>query len=83
MYPKNLETIIDITKFSNLCACIDVIYNPFYTKLVLDSKKMGIKVAGGLPMLVAQAKKSAEIFSQKKIENSIIEKLVMLILYEF
>lgn len=83
MYPRNLETIIDVSRFSNLYACIDVIYNPFYTKFILDSKKLGIKVAGGLPMLVAQAKKSAEIFSRKAIDNSIIEETINYITKKF
>ncbi len=61
-YPNNLQSVIDITDFPNCEAVIDVIYNPFKTKLLMTAEKAGLKTANGLPMLVAQATAAAGYF---------------------
>lgn len=76
MYPNNGEKLINIAKFKNLSGVIDVIYNPFYTSLILEAKKHKIPVAGGLPMLIAQAKTSAELFKNIKLDDSLIERII-------
>lgn len=76
MYPNNLCELVDISKFKNLSGVVDVIYNPLKSKLLMESKELKIPIAGGLPMLVAQAKASAEIFSGERIDDSIIEKII-------
>lgn len=62
MYPNNEATPIDIEKFDNLEAVIDVIYNPLNTYLVMEAKKKGIPATCGLPMLVAQGWYAEEIW---------------------
>lgn len=76
MYPKISETLIDIGKFENLSGAVDVIYNPLYTRFLLSAKKTSAKTAGGLPMLVAQAKDSAEIFTGRKIPDSEVKRVL-------
>ncbi|MBR3787490.1 MAG: shikimate dehydrogenase [Firmicutes bacterium] len=61
-FPNNLQSIIDIAAFPDCEAVIDVIYNPFKTKLLMDAEKAGLKTANGLPMLVAQATAAAGYF---------------------
>lgn len=61
-FPNNLASIIELSAFSNCRAVIDVIYNPFKTKLLMDAEKAGMKTANGLPMLVAQATAAAGYF---------------------
>ena len=80
-FPNNLQSIIDIADFPNCEAVIDVIYNPFKTKLLMDAEKAGLKTANGLPMLVAQATAAAGYFlgtpGAFESENErIIEKMV-------
>lgn len=80
-FPNNLQSIVDIADFPACEAVIDVIYNPFKTKLLLDAEKAGLKTANGLPMLVAQATAAAGYFlgtpGAFEIENErIIEKMV-------
>jgi len=76
MYPKNDERLIKVHKFRNLSGVIDVVYNPLYTNLILDAKKQHVPIAGGLPMLVAQAKASAELFKKTKLNDILIEKIL-------
>ena len=62
MYPKNGTSLVDPGVFPKLEAVLDVVYNPARTALLLQAEKRGIPCAGGLTMLVAQAKRSSEIF---------------------
>ncbi|EGY80266.1 shikimate kinase [Peptoniphilus indolicus] len=69
MYPNNGENLISIKNFKNLKGVIDVVYNPLITSLLFEAREMGIPHSNGLMMLVAQAVKAAEIFTETKIEN--------------
>ena len=72
-YPNNYECLVDLDCFEKLEGVFDVIYNPSLTKLLTKAKKKGVKYSNGLPMLVAQAKKSAEYFFDKVIDDEKIE----------
>ena len=61
-FPNNLETVIDPGDLKNCRAVIDVIYNPFKTKLLLRAEELGLRYTNGLPMLVAQATAAAGYF---------------------
>jgi shikimate dehydrogenase len=62
-YPDNLQSLIQLENFPECSGVLDVIYNPFSTMLVMEAKALGIPCSGGLPMLVAQAMRSAELFT--------------------
>lgn len=62
MYPEIMKSPVDVTRFGKLEAVADLIYNPSCTKLLYDAKKAGLKCAGGLKMLVAQAFKASAFF---------------------
>lgn len=75
MYPNNGFSVIDIKDFPK-CKCVfDLIYNPAKTKLMLDAEELGIPAFNGLSMLVAQAKKSSELFTNNSIDDPVIEKI--------
>jgi len=63
MFPDTDAQPVDLLTFPGLIGVLDVIYNPFYSRLVLQATKLGIPCNGGLTMLVAQAKKAAELFT--------------------
>ena len=63
MYPNNDEQPVDLSQFTNLEAVIDLIYNPYQTKLLQQAEELGIKGVNGLSMLVAQATKAAKYFT--------------------
>lgn len=73
MYPKNGCSPVDLDLFTNLEGVLDIIYNPARTKLLLDAEKRGLTAENGLRMLIAQAKESAEWFTDSKIDDSRIE----------
>lgn len=62
MYPNNGESPVDLDLFPRLCGVADVIYNPCRTALLQQAEKRSIPAAGGLSMLVAQAKRANELF---------------------
>lgn len=77
-FPNNLEYIIHPADFPQCVGVLDVIYNPFSTMLVMEARTLGIPCSGGLPMLVAQATRAAELFTgrtnlQKETERIIKE----------
>ena len=75
MFPDTGKSVVDITKFTACEAVLDLVYNPSNTKIILDAKKMGIKTANGLGMLVAQAKKASEIFTDTEISDGKIAEI--------
>lgn len=70
MYPNNGARPADIARLPKLCGVLDVIYNPDRTALVLDAEARGIPCAGGLYMLVEQARLAAELFTGREIPQS-------------
>lgn len=75
MYPDNMNTPVDLSKFQNLSGVLDVVYNPLKTRLIMEAEEKGIPCSAGLSMLVAQAKKAHEIFFGTSIDNSVCEKI--------
>lgn len=62
-YPDNLSQIISVSDFPCCEAVIDVVYNPERTALVMEADALGLKTAGGMPMIVAQAAAAAGKFT--------------------
>lgn len=75
MYPNNLESLLNLKDFPKLKAVADVVYNPLRTKLILDAKRLGIRTATGLKMLVYQGIKANELFFDRKIEKEESKKI--------
>ncbi|MGI6174106.1 MAG: shikimate kinase [Christensenellales bacterium] len=75
MYPNNGEAAVDLEDFPHCRGVIDLIYNPLRTKLLLQAEEKGIPTANGLYMLVAQAKRSAELFTGRAIADEEIGRI--------
>lgn len=73
MYPANGSAPLDLTPFRRCEAVVDIIYNPAKTQLLLDAERLGIPCINGLPMLVAQAKRACEIFTEGEIPDERID----------
>ena len=75
MYPDCEAKPIDIASFANLEGVIDAVYNPLCTNLVLDARARGIRAEGGLYMLVAQAVRASEIFTDTVYPHDTCDKI--------
>lgn len=75
MYPENGKAVVDLSGFPEAEAVFDLIYNPARTSLLLQAEALGIPCRNGLTMLVAQAKKSAEIFLGKELPDALIPEI--------
>ena len=79
MYPKNGTSPVDLSLLPR-CECVfDLIYNPARTKLMIDAEKRGIKAVNGLSMLVAQAVRAFEFFTDDNAEEGDVERITSLI----
>ena len=75
MYPNCGQAPISLADFTKCEFVFDLIYNPAKTALLLEAEKLGIPYSNGLTMLTAQAKKSSEIFTGNKIDESKIREI--------
>lgn len=70
MYPHNGAAPLHLCHFPQLEGVLDLIYNPARTALVLQALDRGLPALGGLPMLVAQAKRAAELFTGRDLPHT-------------
>lgn len=70
MYPNNGERLIDLAQLPQCRCVLDLIYNPARTRLLLDAEARGIRCENGLSMLVAQAKRAAELVTGRDIPDA-------------
>lgn len=73
MFPNNDDCIIDLSRFNNLEAVCDVIYNPLRTNLIIDAIDKNVKYCNGLYMLVSQAIYASKYFLNEEIDDNSLE----------
>lgn len=76
MYPNVSFSPISLEGYDKVSLVIDMIANPVETKLMRLAKEKNILAIGGLELLVAQAKRSEELFTDIAIEDSEIMDIV-------
>ena len=62
MFPNVDDSPVDLSRFPKLYAAADIVYNPSRTRFLQQAQELGVKNAGGLSMLVAQAWEASRIF---------------------
>ncbi len=63
MYPHADDApLVDLAALPRLACVCDLVYNPLATRLVQRARELGVPAAGGLLMLVAQARRSSDLF---------------------
>ena len=75
MYPNTGKAAVDLRCFPKCEGVLDVVYNPARTALILQAEALHIPCASGLYMLVAQAKRSSELFTGQDIDDSRIDRI--------
>lgn len=73
--PELRRVAVDLSLFPKLEGVLDIVYNPARTAFVLQAEKLGIPYMSGLYMLVAQAKRTAEVFENRDIPDSETERI--------
>lgn len=75
MFPNIDVSPIDLKPYRELKGVVDLIYNPFKTKLLLQAEELLIPAVNGLEMLIAQAKMAVQIFLDTAITDIAIEEI--------
>lgn len=75
MFPRNGEAVCSLAPFQNCEAAADLIYNPARSAFLLEAERLGVRNANGLGMLVAQAKRSCELFLGRAIPDGEIARI--------
>ncbi len=75
MYPNNGESPIPADAFPALACVLDLIYNPFETVLLADARARGCVTECGISMLVAQAKRGAELFTGTVLDDALCDRV--------
>lgn len=76
MYPNCGQAAVSLDAFPRLTGVLDVVYNPLRTALLLDARSRSIPCSCGLPMLVAQARRAAELFTDTMIPEQRVEEVL-------
>lgn len=83
MYPAVDACPVSDKVIGNFDTIVDVVYNPIYTKLLQNAIRLGKKALGGLYMLVAQAMKSQEIWSNSLTDESLTKNIYRSLLKKY
>ena len=75
MYPNVGVSPVDLDVLPNLQAVLDVVYNPARTQLILDAEARGIPCESGLYMLVGQAARASELWTNRTISTETLERV--------
>jgi shikimate dehydrogenase len=76
MYPNCPATPIPpstLHALTGLSGVIDIVYNPSCTGLCLEARREGLPWQSGLGMLVAQARRSSEVFRSTTLDDALVE----------
>lgn len=79
MYPKVDASPVDLKKFGQCQAVVDVIYNPLTTMLTKQAASLGMVAVNGLEMLVAQALYAVEFFLDTSLDKEKIDEVYQII----
>ncbi len=71
--PNFADMPVELARFKNLKGVFDCVYNPRRTRLVCAATQMGIPAAGGLGMLVEQARRAHNLFCDVGAGTSVPE----------
>lgn len=75
MYPNCGQSPVDLERFPQLEAVLDLIYNPARTALCLQAQRLGIPYESGLYMLVAQAALASQLWTGQEVSDDKIREV--------
>lgn len=69
------KLLLNFHNFPECTLVIDIIYNPYRSKLLIEAEKFNLKTINGLYMLLIQAKKAQEIWLNQTIDSNTVNKV--------
>ncbi|MBE6659026.1 MAG: shikimate kinase [Ruminococcaceae bacterium] len=75
MYPNNGTSPVPADAFPAMECALDLIYNPFETAFLADARERGCVTESGISMLVAQAKRGAELFTGTDLDDALCDRV--------
>jgi shikimate dehydrogenase len=75
MFPDTEASPLNLSLFPYCQAVLDVVYNPLYTRLLIQAAELGMACSGGLSMLVYQAKAACELFTGSHLDEKMTEEI--------
>ena len=75
MYPNNGESPVPHDAFPVMECALDLIYNPFETAFLAKARERGCVTESGISMLVAQAKRGAELFTGNALDDALCDRV--------
>ena len=79
MYPETGRSVVDLSLFTRGRAAFDLVYNPARTEFLRQAMTLGMTAVNGLSMLVAQAKRTSELFTGTPIADRRIDEIAGII----
>ncbi len=77
MYPRLVgQSPVALGRLPRVAAVLDMVYNPARTALLQEAAELGIPAYNGLCMLVAQAKRAAELFLGEDLPDHAIDPVI-------
>ncbi len=77
MYPRLIgKSPLELARLPHMRVVFDMVYNPARTALLQEAARLGIPAYNGLYMLVAQAKRAAELFLGESLPDELIDSTV-------
>src|SRR5699024_6408139 len=68
MEPNDNQQVIDMSQIKKGAVVSDIVYQPFWTRLLKDAKSHGALVHHGHEMLIYQAKHAFELWTDKEVD---------------
>ncbi len=77
MYPRLVgQTPLTLARMPKVRVVFDMVYNPARTAILQDAAALSIPGYNGLCMLVAQAKRAAELFLRETLPDAVIDPII-------
>jgi len=77
MFPREAESPVAGNALKNFPWVVDVIYNPFKTKLLKDAEKAGCRTLSGLDMFVYQGAEQIRLWTDKEPPRALMRQAVL------
>jgi shikimate dehydrogenase len=74
MYPHSDATLVEHDVIKPHMTVVDIVYNPFKTKLLAEAEKAGARTISGIDMLIWQGALAFEIWTGKQAPLNIMRK---------